>query len=194
MVRIFKAHGIDQLGPLAYRLTLDENLLRAGFFLASPEPRAGIVTLLDQAPLAAQPPAWVPADVVSYAHLRFDLAEAFELIKKPLLDEMGDQVQPVLSLVELQLKNTLQTDLKSLLSSLGTQYVMLAYPPREIENADLQKLKAASDRSAFIVQTKDEASGIACWKLSPVLRAKKSWKSKASKACDSPSAEKGVLS
>jgi hypothetical protein len=155
--RILKGLGFDQLGPLAYRLSLEDSLLRTGFFLSAPEPRTGIVALVDQPPLTAQPPAWVPADVVSYAHARFDIAEAFEQIKKPLLEEMGDQVQPILSLMELQLKNMIQTDLKSLLSSLGTQYVMLAYPPREIDETDLEKVKAASDRSAFILPTKDEA-------------------------------------
>ena len=71
--RILKALGTEQFGPVAYRVAMDENLLRSGFFLASAEPGTGILSLVDQPPLAAQPPAWVPAEVVSYAHLRFDL-------------------------------------------------------------------------------------------------------------------------
>ncbi len=155
--RIIKGLGAEQLGAVAYRATLDENLLRSGFFLSSAEPRSGVMTLVDQPPLASQPPAWVPAEIVSYAHMRLDLAQAFEQIKKPLLEEMGDQVRPILNLVENQLKSAVQADLATLFASLGSQHIMLAYPPHEIDDNDPDKAAAASDRSAFVWQIKDEA-------------------------------------
>lgn len=56
-VRAMKSLGFDQLGPVAYRMALDGTSLRSGFFVSSPEPRAGLWKLLDQTAVRAEPPA-----------------------------------------------------------------------------------------------------------------------------------------
>ncbi len=46
--RVIKALGLDHIGPAALRVALDRGALRAGLFVSAPEPRPGLLALLDQ--------------------------------------------------------------------------------------------------------------------------------------------------
>jgi hypothetical protein len=158
---VLKALAIDQIGPLAYRVALDHSVMRSGMFLSAPAPRTGILTLLDQPPLRPQPPAWVPADIVSFGQVSFDLGKAYSRLRELLLAELGAQIRPGLELVENQFQQFLQTDVPSALSSLGTEHSAINFMPEKEQQKPADRKSSSvmgfSDRTGLVWQVKDEA-------------------------------------
>ena len=83
--RVIKALGLDRIGPAALRVALDRGALRAGLFVSAPEPRPGLLALLDQPAFRRDAPAWVPASVFSFDQFSFDLGKAYKLISEVLM-------------------------------------------------------------------------------------------------------------
>jgi hypothetical protein len=156
-VKVVKALGLDTLGPIAYRTALDGNTMNTGMFASLPTPRTGIFTLVDQTQLAAEPPEWVAADVISYEQLSFDVAKAYRRIKSLVSDTVGPQAGAAFNLVEGQLTQTLQVSVDELLSSLGQKHIVLGFVPRTDAGAD-DDAGATSGRSGLVWQVKDEAT------------------------------------
>lgn len=163
--RFIKAMGFDTVGPAGARLTLDGSVIRTGAFLSVPAPRSGLITLFDQPGLPATPPAWVPANLLSYSQLSFDLGKAYSRVKELVLAEWGPQAQPGFDQAEMQVKTMLQVDLPVLLSSLGSRHSFLTYGPLSKPAAAGEgdaKAPAGPDpnaenRMAFVWQLQDEA-------------------------------------
>ncbi|MCX5662142.1 MAG: hypothetical protein NTW19_20895 [Planctomycetota bacterium] len=127
--RAIKALGFNTIGPAALRLSLDGTVLRSGGFLSVPAPRTGLVTLFDQAAIAPEPPAWVPANLLGYSQVSFDLGKAYLRVKELVVGEWGPQAQQGFDQAEMQVKGMLQVDLPVLLSSLGSRHSFLTYGP-----------------------------------------------------------------
>ena len=133
--------------------------MRVGLFLSAPEPRQGLMALLDQPSFVPDPPAWVPATVMGYGQLSFDLGKAYALVRDLLVSEAGDQVQAIVNQVEQQIQSVTQIDVATLLSSVGQNHYFLMYPPTmaKIAPAAGIDVEAPTTRSGIVWQLKDDA-------------------------------------
>ncbi|HVU89445.1 MAG TPA: hypothetical protein VHD36_19105 [Pirellulales bacterium] len=158
--RIIKMLGLDKLGPGAVRIALDRGAMRAGLFVSAPEPRQGLLALLDQPTFQPDPPAWVPANALSFDQLSFDLGKAYKLLREVLISEGGDQAQTMINQVEQQIGAFLQTDVETILSSVGTNHYFVSFPDAAVDvKAALEdeEAEAATSRMGIVWQLKDEA-------------------------------------
>ena len=151
---ILQAFGLDQLGFMAIRSTLENTHLRSGAFVAAPAPRIGLLTLLDQTPVPAEPAAWVPSDVLEYQHISFDLGVVYKTVKELLVSQFGQQVSTSLGFVETQVKGNVGVDLTGLLSSVGNVHTVLQFSP-EGNTSGEEDAEKAMQRIAIVWQLRD---------------------------------------
>lgn len=151
-VDMIKAIGLDGLGPLAVRVSLDQTTLRASVALSAAAPRRGLLQLFDQPVRPATPAAWVDSSVASYSHLNVDLASTYQMLKEILSEAMEpQQAQMIFGSAEMFCNMMTRTDVSTFLGSIGEQHIILQYPPRE--GADSMP---SQQRVAFIWDLKDE--------------------------------------
>ncbi|HVX64619.1 MAG TPA: hypothetical protein VHC19_28625 [Pirellulales bacterium] len=152
--------GIDSLGALAVRIALDGNALRIGAFVSAPEPRAGALSLIDQTPLPPEPPEWVPTGILEFQQFSFDLGEVYARFKELSLTEEGERAVQTFNQMEQAVQGTLQTDLATLLSSVGRRHIAIEFPPKHEPEPQDDEAKAAvaafSQRVGMVWQVKDE--------------------------------------
>ncbi|HEY4311488.1 MAG TPA: hypothetical protein VGN12_18715 [Pirellulales bacterium] len=155
--RVIKALGLDRLGPGALRIALDRGAMRAGLFFSAPEPRQGLLALLDQPTFQPETPAWVPASVLSFDQLSFDLGKAYKLIRDVIVAEAGDQVESMVVQVEQQISAFTQNDVQTILSAVGTNHYFVSFPPAEltVKPADGEEVQAPETRTGIVWQLKD---------------------------------------
>lgn len=156
MIRLLRLLGIDRIGPIAIRQTLDKNILRQGLFLSAPAPRNGLVSLLEQKSLAPEPPAWVPSSALSYSHFSFDLGKLYGLAREMVVGEMGDAARARFEGVELQVQALTQTDPATLLSSLGSRHSFVGFAPKVSRQAGADDEVEMANRSGVVWQVSDE--------------------------------------
>ena len=151
VVRIF---GLDGLGPFAMRSTVEGTEWRTQISLAVPAPRLGLMQLLDQEPLAVDPPQWVPTSAVRFYQWSFDLGKAYEIIKEAALREFPDQASGGFTMVEMQVQNFAKASLPEVLSSLGNRHIIMSFglESAELDDDDLD----VSQRVAVVWQIEDE--------------------------------------
>lgn len=152
-----EAMGLNGLGAAAMRLALDGQVLRQGLFISAPSPRAGLLALLDQLKLAPEPPPWVPANLVSYNHISADLGNVYSSIKQIVLAQFPEQGAMAFHMVEAQVNQMAQTDLMTLLSSIGHQHIILTYEPVFSNVGESHGGDPMQQRLAVVWQIKDEA-------------------------------------
>ena len=152
---VIESIGLDRVGAGAYRFVLDGNLLRAGMFVEVPAPRQGLASLLDQPALPPDPPVWVPADILAYTQISADLSAMYQQVKEVLFATVPDQAPMMFGMMEGWVMATLQTDLATLLGSLGTRHVLLTYAPTVRKMAALDGMEMPADRVAIIWEVKD---------------------------------------
>ncbi len=159
-----KAYGVDGIGPIAYRQTLDGTVTRTSLFVSLPAPRRGVMTLLDQEPGPSDVPGWVTREPIQYQQFFFDLGKAYTTIRQVVLQEEGDAAKAGFDLAESQVNQQLQTDVASLLSSLGPRHSIINFLPKLDAALDQAKAKADphfgnanAQRMALVWQLKDEA-------------------------------------
>ena len=148
--------GIRGLGVVALRSHLAGTAMTIGMFAAAPVPRTHLPGLLDQPLLAPEPPAWVPASVISYRHVSADLGAIYSQIKQMVITHVGPPADQQFQMVEMQVRGFAQAELATVLSSLGHQHSVLAFEPR-IAAVDIQ------DNAAMFVQPGQRTAVI--WKL-----------------------------
>lgn len=153
-----EAAGVRDIGPFAYRWTLGEGLMREYGFVSLPVPRSGYMKVFEQEPLPVDPPAWVPASIVSYAQMGADLAEVYRVVKQETL-AIFPQSRQAFDLVQTQVQAMLQTDVESLLASPGTKHVEIQLTPKlvPVGLGGEQEIEAYQDRVAYVWPMKDEA-------------------------------------
>jgi hypothetical protein len=156
--KLVQGLGLAELGPAAYRMVLDGTTLRSGFFLSAPQPRKGVLALLDQPELPPQPADWVAGDVVGYQHYSIDLGKAYDLIAE-IVAGQSQKGKETLQQIELQSQQFLQTDPATLLSSLGTKHSSVSYLPTEPlkKGEDGEEEAAAQNTTAVVWRVTDEA-------------------------------------
>jgi len=90
---VIAATGARDLGPTAIRVSLAGEEMWGALLVSSPTPRRGLVRLLDQPTCAPEPPAWVPADVVSYGHFGIDVQHVYDVVTEFAVAIGGPQAQ-----------------------------------------------------------------------------------------------------
>lgn len=128
---MIEAFELAQLDKLAIWSGLSEGQAKSLVFLGAPAPRSGIVKLMEQQPFSLRPPAWVPSTVRGYAAFSIDARQVFQTfvdIAKKLT--APDVVEMQLDQANQQLRETLQTDLDAIISSIGGRVHVLTFPTR----------------------------------------------------------------
>lgn len=152
--RWFRMIGLESLGPFAMRGTVEGSVWRTQAAFSVPAPRQGFMQLLDQEALDVDPPQWVPASVVRYYQLSFDLAEAYRVIKETALAEFPEEASSTFEIAEIQVQNFAQASLSEVLGSLGKRHTIMSF------GVDLQGAEAedagGQERMAIVWQLEDE--------------------------------------
>lgn len=180
---MMKALGLAELGPAAYRMTLDGTTLRSGFFLSAPQPRQGLLALMDQTPIAPVPADWVSGDVVGYQHISFDLGKAYKQVAQIVRDNSHKGGESIAQ-IEAQTQQFLQVDVGALLSSLGTKHVILSFPPvapNKVVKAAEEEI--AQNAMALVCAWPMNRSGSASWGRRRSWPGSRSRRSKVSAVC-----------
>ena len=154
--RVLDTLGLDRIGVVALRIALSDTTLRSGQFMAAPQPRRGLLALLDQPDGPVAPPAWVPANVVSYSQVSFDLGRAYQQIKAMILASFPQASGPFQN-VEQRVHTFAQAELAAILSSLGNQHTVMTFEPHVrplVSDEPLSQMPL--DRVAIVWQVTDE--------------------------------------
>ena len=156
--QVIEMLGLDRLGEVACRATMDGEYLHSDLFIAARAPRSGLLRVLDQAPIAADPPEWVPADIMSYSCLGFDLGKAYQILQEEVLRAFPDQAGQAFQMAEVQAQNFAQASIKEVLAALGHQHIVLNFEPDldAIPNADDGLSSPSPERVALVWQLSDE--------------------------------------
>ncbi len=142
--KFMRISGITENHVGLYRISLDDTIMRGGLFFSAKGPRQGLLALMDQPTIDAQPPAWVSADTMSYAHLSFDLAGMYQLIKQVSIETAGEGAQAGFMQVEAGVSATTGAALPDLLKSIGTKHTVLNFGMQMVE-MDMPDFEAEPD-------------------------------------------------
>jgi hypothetical protein len=108
----------------------------------------------DQTPLDSEPPAWVPANAITYSQFSFDLGKAYAILKEEIMREFPEQSGQYFGMAEMQVVGFAQANLQEVLSSLGSRHIMLIFEsPLDIA-PDTDSLSPES--TAVVWQVTDE--------------------------------------
>lgn len=161
------AAGIDGLGPLAWRHTLDGDVYRQGMFIALPTPRGGAMQILEQDADAALVPSFVTSEAVDLTQISLDLGQAYKTIREIAIAQGGEETANMFTAAEMQAQGWLGLDLPGVLSAFGTRHWIIAYPPQVAAAlAEARKARAEPgpladmptiDRLAVVWEVTDEA-------------------------------------
>ena len=123
-----KLLDMDNLQALSMWQSFDGKNLNSSFFLSCPQPRTGVLSILEQADLAVTPPNWVPANVKTYSHMSFDFMKLFDVVKTAAAAQMGQPVvDQQVARADTTLRALLQISVKELLGGFGKQMYMVDF-------------------------------------------------------------------
>jgi len=124
------AYGLDAVGPLVWRQSLDGTTWRSNIVVSLPAPRHGLARLLDEAADPAAVPAFVSREPLGFLRVSLDLGRAYTLAREAIF--AGDEPPPGngLGVLETQALALAGMELPALLSALGTRHVLVSYPAR----------------------------------------------------------------
>lgn len=153
--QLLEALGLDGVGPAGYRIALDGTTLRSGTFFSVPEPRRGVLAVLNEAmPLPPQPADWVADDVLGYQHLSLDFGKTYRQVTD-VLRRNSPEAEKSIANIEAQVQDFLQTDVVSLLSSLGDKHMLVSFLPNDAAAA--KEDQPQQNNIAFVWRITDEA-------------------------------------
>lgn len=161
--------GLDSLGPIMWRQSLDGDCWRSHAFISLPAPRRGPARILDEAPDAATVPSFVTREVITFRQISVDLGSFYSMLRDALLD--GEEPPPgnIFGTLESQSLAMLGAQLPSVLGGFGSRHWMLSFPWNlAAEVAEWRKAKrggsagnppdaAGGSPVAIIWEVKDEA-------------------------------------
>jgi hypothetical protein len=161
------AAGLDGMGPLAWRHTLDGDVYRQGLFVALPAPRGGAMQILEQDADASLVPSFVTSEAVDLTQISLDLGQAYKTIREIAVAQGGEETANMFTAAEMQAQGWLGLDLPGVLSAFGTRHWIIAYPPQVAAAlAEARKARAEPgpladmptiDRLAVVWEVTDEA-------------------------------------
>jgi hypothetical protein len=141
--------GIDSVGPIAWRQSLDGDVWRSHAFVTLPAPRHGLARILDEEAARAEVPAFVSREPIGFQQVSLDLGRAYAMLREAVLG--GEEPAPgnAFSTAETMAITTAGMELADLLSALGTRHWFVSYPPRITEAvAHARRVKAGGEAAA----------------------------------------------
>jgi hypothetical protein len=159
--------GLDTLTAVVGRGVLQGQILRNEMFVTAPQPRRGILAMLDQSPLAPEPEPWVSAEAASYVHVSADLGRIYTTIKEAVIAQVGAEAAEGFAQMEMQVQAMLQMSLADVLSSLGQRHVMLGYDAGwvEAEVPDMDNFNPETGEFAMKMQRMPQNRMAYVWQL-----------------------------
>lgn len=163
---ILQLAGMDTVGPVAWRQSLDQGTYRNGLFVSLPSPRRGLMRIVDLECDPAVVPPFVPHDIVDFTQISLDLGRVYDTIKEFVVARGGEEAGNMVMAVELQTQGWLGIELPRVLTALGSRHWILNYPQRiadavaEARRVADEGAPAASpiaDRTALVWKVGDEA-------------------------------------
>jgi len=123
--------GLDDVGGVAWRQTLDDGRWRSTIAATLPAPRHGLLAMLDQRCDGCDVPVFVTREVVDFAQISLDLGKAFSGVREVLLaDGTSEQLTNMFAVADVQSTTWLGADVATVLSGLGSRHWFLSFPPR----------------------------------------------------------------
>ncbi|MCE9631010.1 MAG: hypothetical protein K8S94_09915 [Planctomycetia bacterium] len=158
--------GAANMGPLAWRQSLDGNRYHSGMLLSLPAPRTNLMRILDQECDPAEVPSFVTREAIDLTQISLDLGKAYETVREFAVGQGGPETANMFTAVEMQAQGWLGVDLPKLLTSLGSRHWLVSYPPefgealaaaRQARADDRAAARQFVDRAALVWQIEDEA-------------------------------------
>lgn len=149
MLEAIAPFGLDAVGPIAWRQSLDGRVWRSNAFVTLPAPRHGVMRLLDEPSDRPEVPSFLTREPIGFQQVSLDLGKAYSMLREAVLD--GEEPPPgnAFGTAETTVLGLLGVDLPAALSALGTHHWFISYPPRiEEALAYARRLKAAGDDAA----------------------------------------------
>jgi hypothetical protein len=163
---LLEAVGAADMGPFAWRQSLDGARFHSVMALALPAPRTNLMRILDQECDAAEVPSFVTREAIDFTQISLDLGKAYETIRDFVVGQGGPETANMFTAVEMQAQGWLGVDLPAVLSSLGSRHWIVSYPPQVAEALAAAKRARAdgapaparevADRVAIVWQIDDE--------------------------------------
>jgi hypothetical protein len=163
---LLEAVGAADMGPFAWRQSLDGARFHSVMALALPAPRTNLMRILDQECDAAEVPSFVTREAIDFTQISLDLGKAYETIREFVVGQGGPETANMFMAVEMQAQGWLGVDLPGVLSSLGSRHWIVTYPPQVAEAlAAARRARAdgapapareVADRLAIVWQIDDE--------------------------------------
>jgi hypothetical protein len=156
--------GLDAIGPVVWRQSLDGGRYHNGMFVSMPAPRRGLMRILDQDCDPSEPPSFVTSEATDLTQFSIDLGKAYQTVREVMVAAGGEEAGNMFTVAEMQAQGWLGLELPKVLSALGSRHWLIAYPSkiaaavaagRAAGNAG-QQLNAAN-RGAIVWQVADEA-------------------------------------
>lgn len=156
--------GLDAIGPVVWRQSLDGGRYHNGMFVSMPAPRRGLMRILDQDCDPSEPPSFVTSEATDLTQFSLDLGKAYQTVREVMVAAGGEEAGNMFTVAEMQAQGWLGLELPKVLSALGSRHWLIAYPSkiaaavaagRAAGNAG-QQLNAAN-RGAIVWQVADEA-------------------------------------
>jgi hypothetical protein len=148
--RRLESIGAADIGPLAWRQSLEEGQFHSGLFVSLPAPRRSLMQILDQDCDPAEVPSFVTREAIDITQISLDLGKAYETVKEFAVGQGGEETANMFLAVEMQAQGWLGIDVPNLLTSLGSRHWIVSYPPRIAEA--LTEARAARGRGAAVQQ------------------------------------------
>jgi hypothetical protein len=163
---LLAAVGAADMGPFAWRQSLDGARFHSVMALALPAPRTNLMRILDQECDAAEVPSFVTREAIDFTQISLDLGKAYETVREFVVGQGGPETANMFTAVEMQAQGWLGVDLPAVLSSLGSRHWIVTYPPQVAEAlAAARRARAdgapapareVADRLAIVWQIDDE--------------------------------------
>jgi hypothetical protein len=156
--------GVDGIGPLVWRQSLDGGRYHHGIFVSMPGPRRGLMQILDQECDPCEAPSFVTAEATDLTQFSLDLGKAYQTVREVMVAAGGEEAGNMFTVAEMQTQGWLGIELSKLLSSLGSRHWMIAYPSRIADavaagraGGNVGQQLNDSNRGAIVWQVADEA-------------------------------------
>ena len=156
--RFLRTAGLDKLGAIAYRWTLDGTTMRSGLFVSLPQPRVGLATLVDQPAQKPQPADWVASDAVGFQFINLDLAKLYTLATE-LARKHSPEGDGSVGVIEAQIRGLLQVEPAVLFGSLGKTHSIVTFAPPTVAGG-------AADAESKTAAKPDAQSMAVVWRIS----------------------------
>jgi hypothetical protein len=163
---LLEAVGAADMGPFAWRQSLDGPRFHSVMALALPAPRTKLMRILDQECDAAEVPSFVTREAIDFTQISLDLGKAYETIREFVVGQGGPETANMFTAVEMQAQGWLGVDLPEVLSSLGSRHWIVTYPPQVAEALAAARrarvdgapapARQVADRLAIVWQIDDE--------------------------------------